>query len=71
MRLLVKNQKEKEPKEPVIPADKEEAREAKSPFEMKKYKTELKQHYSKKERYEGVGPHVGGFFTRSCDNFLS
>ena len=33
MRLLVKNQKENEPKEPVMP-DKEEA---KSPFVMKKY----------------------------------
>jgi hypothetical protein len=21
--------------------------------------------------YEGVGPLVGGFFTRSCDNFLN
>jgi hypothetical protein len=48
MRLLVKNQKEKEPKEPVIP-DKEEA---KSPFVSKKYETELKQYYFKKERYE-------------------
>jgi hypothetical protein len=38
MRLLVKNQKENKPKEPVIP-DKEEA---KSPFVMQKYKTELK-----------------------------
>ena len=38
MRLLVKNQKENEPKEPVMP-DKEEA---KLPFMMKKYKTELK-----------------------------
>ena len=40
MRLLVKNQKENEPKEPVMP-DKEEA---KSPFVMKKYETELKQY---------------------------
>jgi hypothetical protein len=48
MRLLVKNQKENEPKEPVMP-DKEEA---KSSSVMKKYKTELKQHYVKKERYE-------------------
>ena len=48
MRLLVKNQKENEPKEPVMP-DKEEA---KSPFVMKKYETELKQYYFKKERYE-------------------
>jgi hypothetical protein len=48
MRLLEKNQKENAPKEPVIP-DKEEA---KSPFVMKKYKTELKQYYFKKERYE-------------------
>jgi hypothetical protein len=48
MRLLVKNQKENEPKEPVMP-DKEEA---KSPFVMKKYKTELKQYYYKEERYE-------------------
>jgi hypothetical protein len=38
LRLLVKNQKENESKEPVMP-DKEEA---KSPFLMKKYKTELK-----------------------------
>jgi hypothetical protein len=48
MRLLVKNQKENEPKEPVMP-DKEEA---KSPFVMKKYETKLKQYYSKKERNE-------------------
>ena len=48
MRLLVKNQKENEPKEPVMP-DKEEAT---SPFVMKKYETELKQYYFKKERYE-------------------
>jgi hypothetical protein len=46
MRLLVKNQNESEPKEPVMP-DKEEA---KLPFMMKKYKTELKQYYFKKER---------------------
>jgi hypothetical protein len=39
MRLLVKNQKENEPKEPVIP----DMEEAKSPFVMKKYETELKQ----------------------------
>jgi hypothetical protein len=39
MRLLVKNQKESKPKESVMP-DKEEG---KSPFVMKKYKTELKQ----------------------------
>jgi hypothetical protein len=45
MRLLVKNQKENEPKEPVMP-DKEEAT---SPFMMKKYETELKQYYLKKE----------------------
>jgi hypothetical protein len=37
MRLLVKNQEENEPKEPVM---------------MKKYETELKQYYFKKERYE-------------------
>jgi hypothetical protein len=48
MRLLVKNQKENEPKEPVMP-DKEEA---KLPFMMKKYETELKQYYFNKERYE-------------------
>jgi hypothetical protein len=41
MRLLVKNQEENEPREPEMP-DKEEA---KSPFVMKKYETELKQHY--------------------------
>jgi hypothetical protein len=46
MQLLVKNQKENEPKEPVMP-DKEEA---KSPFVMKKYERELKQYYFKKER---------------------
>jgi hypothetical protein len=51
MRLLVKNQKENEPEEPVMP-DKEEA---KSPFVMKKYGTKLKQYYFKKERYEDVG----------------
>jgi hypothetical protein len=39
MRLLVKNQKENEPKEPIM-LDKEEA---KLPFVMKKYETELKQ----------------------------
>jgi hypothetical protein len=48
MRLLVKNQEENEPKEPVMP-DKEEA---KLPFVTKKYETELKQYYFKKERYE-------------------
>jgi mannose-6-phosphate isomerase class I len=48
MRLLVKNQKENEPKEPVMP-DKEEV---KSPCMIKKYETELKQDYFKKERYE-------------------
>jgi hypothetical protein len=48
MRLLVKNQMENEPKEPVMP-DKEEAR---LPYVMKKYETELKQYYFKKERYE-------------------
>jgi hypothetical protein len=48
MRLLVKNQKENKPEEPVM-LDKEEA---KSPFVMKKYETELKQYYFKKERYE-------------------
>jgi hypothetical protein len=48
MRLLVKNQKENEHKEPVMP-DKEEAR---SPFVMKKCERELKQYYFKKERYE-------------------
>jgi hypothetical protein len=48
MRLLVENQKENEPKEPVMP-DKEEA---KLTFVIKKYKTELKQYYFKKERYE-------------------
>jgi mannose-6-phosphate isomerase class I len=48
MRLLVKNQKENEPEEPVMP-DKEEA---KSLFVIKKYETELKQYYFKKERYE-------------------
>jgi hypothetical protein len=40
MRLLVKNQKENKPKELVMP-DKEEA---KSPFMMKKYETDLKQY---------------------------
>jgi hypothetical protein len=49
MRLLVKNQKENEPKEPVMPDKKEEAD---SPFVMKKYETELKQYYFKKERYQ-------------------
>jgi hypothetical protein len=48
MRLLVKNQKENAPKEPVMP-DKEEA---KSPFVLKKYETELKQYYFKKEGYD-------------------
>jgi hypothetical protein len=49
MRLLVKNQEENEPKEPVMP-DKEEA---KSPFVTKKYETGLKQYYFKKEMYDG------------------
>jgi hypothetical protein len=48
MRLLVKNQKENEPKEAVMPDEEE----AKLPFVMKKYKTDLKQYYFKKERYE-------------------
>jgi hypothetical protein len=48
MRLLVKNQKETYPKEPVMP----DMEEAKSPFVMKKYETELKQYYFKEERYE-------------------
>jgi hypothetical protein len=47
MRLLVKNQKEDKPKGPS--RDKEEAN---SPFLMKKYETEMKQYYFKKERYE-------------------
>jgi hypothetical protein len=47
MRLLVKNQKENEPDKPVMP----EKEEAKSPFVMKKYETEWKQYYFKKERY--------------------
>jgi hypothetical protein len=48
MRLLVKNQKENEPKEQVMPVKEE----ADLPFVMKKYETELKQYYFKKERYE-------------------
>jgi hypothetical protein len=48
MRILVKNQMENEPKEPATP-DKDEA---KSPFVMKKYETELKQYYFKKDKYE-------------------
>jgi hypothetical protein len=47
MRLLVKNQKESEPKEPVMPDEEE----AKLPSLMKKYETELKQYYFKKGRY--------------------
>jgi hypothetical protein len=46
MRSLVKNKKESELKERVM-LDKEEA---KSTFVMKKYETELKQYYFKKER---------------------
>jgi hypothetical protein len=42
------SQEENEPKEPVMP-DREEA---KLPFVMKKYETELKQYYFKNERYE-------------------
>jgi hypothetical protein len=38
MRLLVKNQKENEPKQPIMPDEEE----AKLPFVMEKYKTELK-----------------------------
>jgi aspartyl/asparaginyl-tRNA synthetase len=52
MGLLVKNQKENEPEEPVMP-DKEEAKlpfVIKSPFVIKKYEIELKQFYFKKER---------------------
>jgi hypothetical protein len=48
MRLLVKNQKYNKPKEPVQ-LDKEEA---KSPFVMKKYKTELKEYSFKREGYK-------------------
>jgi hypothetical protein len=48
MRLLMKNQRENKPKETVMP-DKEEAT---SPFVIKKYETELKQYYFKKERNE-------------------
>jgi nitrate/nitrite-specific signal transduction histidine kinase len=48
LRSLMKNQEENEPEEPVMP-DKEEA---KSPFVMKKYETELKQYYLKTENYE-------------------
>jgi hypothetical protein len=47
MRLFVKNQKENEPEEAVMP----DKGEAKAPFLMKKYETELKQYYFKKERY--------------------
>jgi hypothetical protein len=45
---MVKNQKENEPKELVLP----DTEEAKSPYVMKKYKTELKQYYFKKEGCE-------------------
>jgi mannose-6-phosphate isomerase class I len=48
LRLLVESQKEKEPKELVMP-DKEET---KLPFVIKKYETDLKQYYFKKERYK-------------------
>jgi hypothetical protein len=49
MRLLVlTNQKESKPKEPVMPDQKE----AKLPFVMKKYERELKQYDFKKERYK-------------------
>jgi hypothetical protein len=48
MGLFVKSQEENEPKEPAM-TDKEEA---KSPFVMKKYETELKQYYFKIEIYE-------------------
>jgi hypothetical protein len=41
MRLLVKSQKEIEPKEPVMPVKEE----VKSPFIMKKCEAELKQYY--------------------------
>jgi hypothetical protein len=46
VRSLVKNQEENGPEKPVMP-DKEAA---KSPLVMKKYETELKQYYFKKER---------------------
>jgi hypothetical protein len=48
MRLLLKNQKENELEEAIMP-DKEEV---KSPFGMKKSKIKLKQYYFKKERYK-------------------
>jgi hypothetical protein len=48
MRLSVKNQKENELKESVMP----DKKEVKLPFVMKKYETEFKQYYFKKERYE-------------------
>jgi hypothetical protein len=47
IKLLVKNQNKNKPKEPVMPGEEE----AKLPLVMKKYETELKQYYFKKERY--------------------
>jgi hypothetical protein len=46
MILLVKNQEENEPKELVMP----DMEEAKLPFIMKKYETELKRYYFKEEK---------------------
>jgi hypothetical protein len=62
MRLLMKNQKENEPKELVMP-DKEET---KSPFVMKNYKTELKQYYFKKERFEEHKAKIFVIVKRQC-----
>jgi hypothetical protein len=62
MRLLVKNQKENEPKEPVM-RDKEEA---KPPFMMKMYETELKQYYFKKEIYEEHKAKIFVVIKRQC-----
>jgi hypothetical protein len=62
MRLLVKNQKENEPKEPAMPDEEE----AKSPSVMKKYETELKQYYFKKERYEEHKAKIFVIVKRQC-----
>jgi hypothetical protein len=62
MRLLVKKQEENKPKEPLM-IDKEEA---KLPFVMKKCKTELKQYYFKKERYEERKAKIIGIAKKQC-----
>jgi hypothetical protein len=62
MRLLVKNQKENEPKEPVMP----DTEEATSPFVMKKYKNRVETILLKKERYEEHKAKIFGIVKGLC-----